>query len=164
MTHDTYPTALRGQFLAAIDMLGRAIETCPDNLWGTRISADAFWYQSFHALFYLDCYLSESLDGYAPPPPFTLDELDERGLLPDRVYSRDELLVYLRHGRDKCIATLDGLTPEHASAHCGFHWLDISIAELHLYNLRHIQHHAAQLNQRIRLHGATPPRWVRRGE
>ena len=44
---------------------------------------------------------------------------------------------------------------------CAFDWLDLSIAELLLYNMRHVQHHAAQLNTLLRQHGTDAPRWVR---
>jgi hypothetical protein len=37
--------------------------------------------------------LSASDKGFTPPAPFTLDEMDERGLLPDRVYTKEELLT-----------------------------------------------------------------------
>jgi len=34
---------------------------------------------------------------------------------------------------------------------------------MHLYNLRHVQHHAGQLQLLLRRAGVTPPRWVRQG-
>jgi len=35
----------------------------------------------------------------------------------------------------------------------GFHRRKCSGAELHVYNIRHVQHHAAQLSLRLRLDG-----------
>ena len=67
------------QFGAAIDMLENAIIACPEEVWGNRIEFSEFWYISFHTLFFLDLYLSESDKGFTPPAPFNLDELDERG-------------------------------------------------------------------------------------
>ena len=90
-----------GQFGAAIDMLERSMNACPDNLWGDRSRQPEFWYTAFHTLFFLDLYLSPSDQGFHPPAPFTLDEMDERGLLPDHVYSKEELLTYLQYGREK---------------------------------------------------------------
>jgi hypothetical protein len=161
MVDDIWKTTVWRQFGAAIDMLENAIATCPDDLWGDRSQRPEYWYTAFHAIFFLDCYLSESEAGFHPPPPFTLDELDERGLLPDRVYTRAELLTYLGHGRAKCRLRIAGLTEEGALRHCGFSWLDISVAELFLYNMRHVQHHAAQLNLILSRRGHTVPRWVR---
>ena len=149
------------QFGASIDMLENAMTACPDALWGDRSRRPEFWYTAFHALFYLDLYLSPSDRGFVPPPPFTLDELDERGLMPDRVYTREELLEYLRHGRNKCRAVLQEMTEERAAARSGFDWLPITVAQLLLYNMRHVQHHAAQLNTLLSQSGVAAPRWVR---
>src|SRR5215470_8542588 len=44
----------------------------------------------------------------------TLSELDPSGVLPDRVYTKQELLDYLEHGRRKLRRVVDGMTPERA--------------------------------------------------
>jgi hypothetical protein len=150
------------QFGAAIDMLENAIVACPDDLWGDRSRQPEFWYMAFHTLFFLDLYLSESNVGFVPPEPFTLDEMDDAGLLPERVYTKQELLKYLVHGRAKCRATVASLTEEMLHRRSGFDWLDISAAEVHLYNIRHVQHHAGQLNLILRQHVGSAPRWVRK--
>jgi len=90
--------------------------------------------------------------------------MDERGLLPDRVYSKEELLSYLAHGREKCRQRISSMTEEQADQRCGFHWLDISTAEILLYNMRHVQHHAAQLNFMLNRETGSAPRWVRKSE
>jgi hypothetical protein len=148
------------QFGAAIDMLGNAIQACPDALWGDRSRQPEYWYTVYHTLFFLDCYLSGTLEGFAPPAPFNLDELDPAGLLPDRVYSKVEMLDYLTHGRRKCRETLEALTEERACQRSGFEWQDFGFGELLLDNLRHVQHHAAQLNLILRQAGVPPPRWI----
>ncbi len=157
----TLKTIIWRQFGASIDMLENAIDICPDALWGDRTKIPEFWYVAFHTLFFLDLYLSESDKGFAPPSPFTLDEMDERGLLPERVYTKEELKTYLEHGREKCRATIASMTPERAYHRCGMEWLDITMAELLLYNMRHVQHHAAQLNMLLRQNIDSAPRWVR---
>jgi hypothetical protein len=160
---DTWKKMVWSQFGAAIDMLDNAIVACPPKVWGDRPGPHEFWYLAFHTLFFLDLYLSESEKGFLPPPPFTLDELDERGLLPDRVYAKEELLAYLAHGRGKCRTTIAAMTPEQLSLRCGFDWLDLTVGEMLLYNMRHVQHHAAQLNLLLRQKGdVVPPRWVRK--
>jgi len=150
------------QFGAAIDMLENAILACPDDVWGNQIEQNEFWYIAFHSLFYLDLYLSESDKGFTPPAPFTLEELDERGVLPDRVYTRNELLKYVDHGRQKCRSIVASMTEEQANKRCGFEWLDISVSEILLYNMRHVQHHAAQLNFILGKKIGSAPRWVRK--
>jgi hypothetical protein len=157
----TWKAIIWHQFGATIDMIENAMLACPERLWSDRSKQPEFWYTVYHALFWLDCYLSNSLEGFAAPAPFTLDELDERGLLPERVYAKDELHAYLEHGRKKCRATIEALTDDKARQRCGFEWLDINVAELLLYNMRHVQHHAAQLNLILRQTIDSAPRWVK---
>jgi hypothetical protein len=158
----TWKAILWGQFGAAIDMLGNAVLACPEELWSERSRRPEFWYVVYHTLFYLDLYLSGSLDGFHPPAPFTLSETDPAGVLPERVYTKDELRTYLDHCRRKCRATIDALTDEWSGERCVFPWLDLSRAELFLYNMRHVQHHAGQLNLILRQTVDSAPRWVAR--
>jgi hypothetical protein len=150
------------QFGAAIDMLENAMNACPEDHWGEGEPGRQFWYMAYHALFYLDLYLSGSVAGFRPPAPFTLSELDPAGVLPDRTYSQPELRVYLAHCRDKCRTTLAQMTDETAARRCVFPWLDLDMGELQLYNMRHVQHHAAQLNLILRQRTNSAPPWVQR--
>ena len=142
------------QFGAAIDMLENALRACPDELWSARLWNDRsqrpesseFWYVVYHTLFWLDLYLSGSVEGFAPPAPFTLDEMDPAGLLPERRYTKGELQSYLDHSRHKCRTAIEALTDEKARQLCKFSWGQVSYAELLLNNMRHVQEHGAQLN------------------
>ena len=155
-----WKTTIWQQFGAAIDMLENALTACPETLWNDRTRQPEFWYTAFHTLFWLDLYLSDSKEGFAPPAPFTLGEL-EPDVSPDRVYTKDELRTYILHGREKCRSTIAALSEQKARQRCGFERLEISVAELLLYNLRHVQHHAAQLNMLLRQATGSAPRWVR---
>ena len=148
------------QFGASIGMLENALIACPKGLWGDRSRRPEFWYVVYHTLFYLDLYLSDSVEGFAPPAPFTLDELDARGLMPERVYTKVEMQSYLEHGRRKCRGVLESLTGEKARGRCDFGWVEMNFAELLLYNMRHVQHHAAQLNLILGQETDSAPGWV----
>lgn len=145
---------LERQFLASIAMLEKALLTCPDALWQARMWNDPdmgpefsqFWYIAYHALFWLDLYLGGAVEGFTPPAPFTLAELDPAGVLPDCVYARQELLGYLTHSREKCHTVFVNLTDEQANRLCTFSWGQLSFGELLVDNMRHVQEHAAQLN------------------
>src|SRR5215467_6669724 len=150
-------TSLWQQFGAAIDMLDNALVACPDSLWREDVWHDPsvpsqgaeFWYVAYHALFWLDLYLSGSAEGFAPPAPITLEELDPDGALPARPYTREELRTYLAYARQKCHSALASLTAEQARQFVDIPWAkgrDFSYLELHLYNMRHVQEHAAQLS------------------
>ncbi len=160
-------TSLWQQFGAAIDMLGNAVAACPDDLWRVRLWDDAerpaaaeFWYIVYHTLFWLDLYLSGAVEGFAPPAPFTLDELDPAGVLPDWVIERDELQTYLEHCRRKCRATIEALTDKQATRRCKLPWGEVSFAGLLLDNMRHVQEHTAQLNLILGQKIGWSPRWV----
>lgn len=157
-------SSLWKQFGAAIDMLENAMLACPEEAWGGRGRQPEFWYTIYHTLFFLDLYLGGSLEGFHPPEPFTLSELDPEGALPDRIYTKAELHAYLEHGRRKCRARIASLTAEEATRRCGIEWIDCDNVEMLLYNMRHVQHHAAQLNLLLRQTGEEPPRWVKRAQ
>src|SRR5262245_62276990 len=160
----TWNTSVWRQFGAAIDMLDNALRACPDELWQARLYDERsvqpefaeFWYVVYLSLFCLDFYLSYSADGFAPPAPFTLSEL-EAGLLPERVYTKAELQTYLEHGRNTCRAKLetlgDALIPQGSRSD----WPEMSVAELLLYNMRHVQEHAAQLSLFLGQKGDSAP-------
>lgn len=165
-------TIIWQQFGAAIDMLGNALRACPDAQWHGRLwdnpserpEYSQFWYITYHTLFWLDLYLSGAVEGFAPPAPFTLDELDPSGLLPEKPYTKDELQAYLDFGRKKCQATIEALTDEMAQRRCRFGWGEVSFAELLLYNMRHVQEHAAQLNLVLGQNEVSAPGWVAKAE
>lgn len=152
------------QFGAAIDMLENAVVACPYELWSDRSQRPEYWHVVFHTLFFLDYYLSDSPDGFTPPAPFTLTELDPAGVLPDRVYTKAELLTYLERGRAKCHATIGSMTAQKSRERQGFLSGELCVFELMLYNLRHVQHHAAQLNLILRHRTDSAPGWVRRAK
>jgi uncharacterized damage-inducible protein DinB len=155
-----WSTALWQQFGAAIDTLENALLACPPSLWNERLWGNSsaapvpvefseFWNITYHTTFWLDLYLSGSLEGFAPPAPFTLQD-------PERPYTKDELQAYLKYARTKCRTTLQALTHEKASRLCEFPWAPgrvFSFAELLLYTMRHVQEHAAQLHLFLGQHG-----------
>jgi DinB family protein len=158
--HGVLAEMFRRQFGAALAMLENAIAACPEELWRDRSRKPEFWYVAYHALFFLDFYLTDSEEGFAPPAPFTLAELDPAGVLPERPYTKAELLSYLEHGRAKCRALIAALTEENARERRRMLSFDGSLAELLLYNLRHVQHHAGQLNLILRQDTNDAPRYV----
>ncbi|NJD60560.1 MAG: DinB family protein, partial [Anaerolineae bacterium] len=107
---ELWKKVLKSQFIASIEMLSEAISACPDELWQAKLWDDLtappgfsdFWYVTYHALFWLDLYLSGTAEGFTPPAPFDLNELEPQGVLPEKVFTKDELLAYLDHCRLEC--------------------------------------------------------------
>jgi hypothetical protein len=147
------------QFGASIEMLENAIKKCPNEHWNTE---KRFWYNAFHCLFFLDYYLCTTPKNFCPLAPFTESEFEDR--MPERVYTKVELLNYLTYSQKKAKSLILGLSEEGLQER----WInstgnmDYSIFEILLYNMRHLQHHAAQLNLILRLEIGDAPEWVSR--
>jgi DinB superfamily len=170
-------TSLWTQFGEAIDMLENALAACPASLWKACLWPDPppvefppqfaeFWYVAYHALVWLDLYLSGvPEEEFAPPAPFTQGVLDSAEAAPERPYTREELRAYLASTRQKCLDTVAALTDEQACRPVEYPWSrgqPISFLELQLYNMRHVQEHAAQLSLLLGQHGipGADLRWV----
>ncbi len=82
--------------------------------------------------------------------------LDSVEALPERPYTKEVLRTYLASMREKCYTTLVALTDEQARRPIEYPWAKgqaVSFLELQLYNMRHVQEHAAQLSLFLGQHG-----------
>ena len=143
------------QYRASLAMLRAPIERCPEDLWASETHENRFWQIAYHALFYTHLYLSpgeesfepwelyrpeyESL-GPLPYPPYALPEIGDP-------YTQAEILDYQALVEGMVVKRVGAAPLEGPS---GFPWLAFDRLELHLYNVRHIQHHAGQLVDRVR--------------
>lgn len=152
------------QFGASIDMLENAMTACPDKVWNTGSKFQDFWYIAYHTLFWLDFYLSAQSDENSPHSALGLTELDPEGILPDRIYSKTELLEFCALCRNKCKDIIENLSPEEANQIYKFNSLNLKISELILYNMRHVQHHTGQLNLILRLKADMGSKWIRQAK
>lgn len=160
-------TILVRQFSVAIDELQNALDACPDEFWHARLWRGAeqpefgdFWYIAYHTIFWLDHYCSDSADTYMAPPPFTHTEPEFDYVLPERVYTKQELLTYLDYARTKCNAKIASTLDETEPQHIRGDWDIQTVAELLLYTMRHVQEHAAQLNFFLGQKTAAAPDWI----
>lgn len=154
-------TSLWQQFGAAIDTLDDTISLCPDRLWSAVLWDDTddaryghFWFVAYHAVFWLDLFLTGSSEGFAPPAPFV------RGRLPDQPYSKVDVLAYLKACRQKARDAIESLTDEQAYKTCVFEWMEPMYLELQLYSMRHLQEHAAELSLVLGQNGVTGQDWI----
>ena len=142
-------TILTGQFEASLCMMNQCVEACRPEHWEGRIANDTFRQVAYHALFCVDLYLSTDEQA------FTLRDLhqrggDERGPAPSIGLTREETLAYLAICRRKAIETIASESLESLEGDSGFSWRQISRGELHIYNIRHVQHHIGQLSAYLR--------------
>lgn len=145
------------QFGASIDMLGNAIELCPEQFWDNE---KKFWYNAYHCLFFLDYYLTLEPKNFTPPSIFSLSEFEDR--MPERTYTKEELLYYVDFCKKKCKKIIAQLDEQNSK----LDWVNQSetmrynIIEILLYNMRHVQHHAAQLNLILRQEIDNATDWI----
>jgi hypothetical protein len=156
---DYFQSILTGQFEAALCMLHDSIRKCPPAHWEDKIANDPFRQVAYHILFWVDLYLSPG------ETAFQLRDLHQRGgddRLDNSVsygLSKEETLAYLAVCRQKMLQTLAGETAQSLQGPSGFSWLPFSRGEVHLYNLRHVQHHTGQLSAFLRRIVTDGERW-----
>ncbi len=168
MTDSIPRAAIASQFLAALTMLEKAVQTCPDELWFSTARQNRFWHIAYHAVFYVHFYLGPGEDrfqpwqkhrpnyqflGPTPWPPFERPKVEEP-------FSKSDILEYIEFCRRELNPSLDAYD---LAAPSGFHWLPFNKLELHLYDLRHLQHHTGQLLDRLRTDAGIGIGWVLHG-
>jgi len=161
--------ALKNQYHAGLAAVHQAVELCPDELWDDGDYTNRFWQVAYHALFFTHLYLQPRLEDWVAWSGHQSDVQHEDGiggppypdsdkpLIPDP-YTKEQVLVYCDFCRsliDDGVDALDLTSPE-----SGFYWYPVSKVEHQLVNIRHLQHHAAQLADRLRNEADVGVRWV----
>jgi hypothetical protein len=157
--------ALATQYRAALGMLRDAVENCPDDLWTDPAPKNAFWHVAYHALFYAHLYLvpgekafepweghreNHQFLGNLPWPPHDAPDLGEP-------YSRGQVLAYCDHLEALIDPVLE--TVDLASESSGFGWYEMPKLDHEILSIRHLQHHAGQLADRLRNHAGRGVGW-----
>jgi hypothetical protein len=70
------------------------------------------------------------------------------------------MLDYLQYGRQKCFELINGLNSSTINNRFTNYYIDFNVFEILLDNMRHVQHHAAQLNLLLRQETNGAPKWV----
>ncbi|NOS86164.1 MAG: DinB family protein [Ignavibacteria bacterium] len=171
---DNFKTELWKQFGAAIDMFENAISKCPDELWTYNYSTgkdtlhathideirSSYWYIAFHTLFFTDYYLDTDPDNFKMPAPFTIQEEDIDEVMPEKIYTKEELLAYVSHCRNKLQNLLKDMDEAKADLRWKNPWKDYSMIEITMYNMRHVMHHTGQMNMMLGKTSHDLPVWV----
>jgi hypothetical protein len=156
--NNQFKEAIWSQFGASIDMLINVILNCPDDYFSSR---KRFYYMAYHSTIFLDYYLTLPPSDFIPVLPFTQTNDDEKpteaidDLIPNKIYTKQELIAYLELSRAKCKNIIESLTDDNNLSKRFVEGneesdMNYSLPEILLYNLRHTQHHIAQLNMLIR--------------
>ncbi len=156
---------IQSQYLASLEMVSEAVAQCPEALWVDSGYKNRFWHIAYHTLFYTHLYLQDSEKEFVPWSKHR-NEYNFLGPLPwpphkepniGEPYTKEEVLEYLRFCQKEVEMKVAALDLEAVS---GFPWLPFGKLELQFYNIRHIQHHAGQLIDRLRNHERIGVGWV----
>jgi hypothetical protein len=159
--------AIQSQYLAALGMLEQAVVKCPEPVWNAAEDRNKFWHAAYHALFYTHLYLQDTEKDFRPWAKHR-DEYQFMGQVPwpphaapkiEAPYSREELMEYLATVKEQVQARVPKLDLEAAS---GFEWLPFGKLELQFYNIRHLQHHTAELYERLGARAGIDLDWIGR--
>ena len=166
---ETFRELTLNQFEAALSTLGACVHQCPDTVWNAPVQRYPFCQVAFHTLFFADYYLEQSERSLRDQPfhqanqPLFADYEQLQPREPQSLYAKDDIDRYLRHCRDKAKTVISQETADELSAPSQFPGKEFTRAELHVYNIRHIQHHAAQLILRLRLVTEVDIPWFKSG-
>ena len=150
-------SVLKRQYHAALAMLREAIERCPDEEWLSRDHKNTFWQVAYHVLFFTHLYLQPNEAAFVTWSQHHGDDDGTKG----EPYSKAQVLEYWGFVDTAVDAAVDSLNLE--STESGFSWFKMSKLEHQFVNIRHIQHHAAQLADRLRSAADIGVTWVSGG-
>ena len=158
--------------MAAIWCQHRYVDECDCGLSRKYIwQQQTLFYIAYHTAVFLDYYLTVPPKDFEAQLPFTIlekedipkDALDD--VFPNELYTKKQLLEYIKSSKEKCRNLILGITENKnprfvEGVEVGK--MEYSLLEILLYNMRHVQHHTAQLNMLLRKQGLEPPKWVAR--
>jgi hypothetical protein len=165
---DTLKQLLANQYEASLSALNLGIARCPDTSWNGPVAKWKFCQAAFHVVLFADLYLqpTDDVDAFKRQPFHVehkdvfrdYEEFEDRPQL--LLYEKPFVLSYLQNVRRKAEETITRESADVLAGSSGFAWRKCSRSELHIYNIRHIQHHAAQLSLRLRLDADVDIPWV----
>ena len=147
-------------------MLECCVDQCPNANWQAPIANLKFCQAVFHALIFTDLYLGAD-ETSLRAQPFHRDhgavfgdyeEFEDRAQ--QQTYQKPFIQKYLEHCRNKARQVVSSETAATLVKTSGFARKDFSRAELHVCNIRHLQHHAAQLSLRLRIDSDLSVLWT----
>ena len=159
-------SALKSQYHAALATLKSSIEGCPDDLWASPDRPTQFWQIAYHTVFFTHLYLQPDEEAFRPCE-FHRQEYQFLGEVPwpphrppqvEEPYTRSQVLEYWQACEAMIDPGVDRLDLD--AADCGFPWYKMPKLEHQMMNIRHAQHHAAELADRVRHAGGTCVDWI----
>ncbi|MHA2006938.1 MAG: hypothetical protein ACXABO_02980 [Promethearchaeota archaeon] len=165
MTFKIIKNAINEQYGAAIRMLEQNLKICPKEVWDDRSRGPPFWHVAYHAMWFLDWYLSDSIktrENFKSKFGDSASHFEQLVVtnIRDVVLTSKQLLNYLSEIKEKTKNRIINLTSEELSQPSVFDWHGNSVLSSLLYNLRHLTLHIGALNLRLHREGVKLDNWV----
>jgi hypothetical protein len=166
MSIEIIKNALNEQYGAAITMLKQNLKSCPKELWDDRTYGPPFWHVAYHAMWFLDWYLSDSRITRENFQSKFGDEVRHfeqltANNIKDAVLTPKQLLEYLSEIKENAKNRFEKITLDDLSQPSVFDWHGNSVLSSLLYNIRHVMLHIGALNRRLHRKGVELDNWVR---
>ena len=150
----TTKQALVSQYEKCFNMLAETISKYDEQLWGNDTDYDSpVWQVVYHALYYANIYCSSTRESIVAWPKARegyhifgkRSSSQPEQLVPQEPYSKGEMVEFLQFVSSNVPTYLDKMKPHDR---CWPPWYEESQLEFQLNNIRHIQHHIAQVIER----------------
>lgn len=157
---------LASQYKASLGMLRQVLDKVPGEQWNTEDYSNPIWQIAYHILWATKFYLGENPESYVPfdnaiEGAESLGgsqewENPEEGVVVEGFHTKEDLFSFIEQLESDlqqkiALISLDGYS--------GFEWYPYTRLELHINYIRHIQHHTAQIIERLKAKGITGFQW-----
>lgn len=170
MNNQTLTDIVENQYRASLRMLRTVLEKTPEEYLYASKYSNPSWQVAYHTIWGVQFYLGANAESYIPwdkaiEGAESLGGTEEwenadEGVTVDGQNTREELLSFIDSIEKGLRPAIESLPFDEPS---GFDWYPFSRFELHINNIRHIQHHTAQLIERLKIEGITGFPWAING-
>ena len=155
---------LLNQYNAALSMLENCINNYKDDIWYNSDNyLNPAWQIAYHTIYYANIYCSSSRKEIV----HWENEIADYNMLKrtskskrkkaDKKYSQKEMKDFLNFVKKNIPQYLTNMKPDNK---CWPNWYNLQQNEFHINNIRHIQHHTAQLIERHDIIKEMPYEWL----
>jgi hypothetical protein len=157
--------ALKNQYGKCFNMLFHAINDYKEELWFDHFNYKSpVWQIVYHAIFYTNIYCGaeeKDIEHWAKEKNdyHRFDKLQEiKRIDADQIkpYTKNEMIEYLEFVKSKVPDYLSRMKPEEK---CWPYWYNEKQLEFHINNIRHIEHHIAEIIERHDIASGFPYKW-----
>jgi len=166
MDNKTLVDILISQYKASLGMLRHTLEKTPSEMWNNDDYNNPIWQIAYHILWSVKFYLGDNTESYVA----WADAIDgveslggsqdwenpDAGVAIEGFHTKEELIVFINDLETNLTNSVLSLPLEENS---GFEWYPYTRLELHINSIRHIQHHTAQLIERLKAKGVDGFPW-----